>query len=124
MTILVAYTHTPEGAAALAHGQQMAQLTGQRLALFPLFTPTSEDPWPATGLELGEEAEFLQPDANSTRPAEELVDRSNQIGATMIVIGVRTRSRVGKMLMGSHAQSIILGASVPVLSVKAGEDEH
>ena len=37
----------------------------------------------------------------------------------MIVIGSRRRSLVGKLIMGSTAQRIILGAEVPVVSVKA-----
>ncbi|UYQ77794.1 universal stress protein [Glutamicibacter sp. JL.03c] len=125
MTILVGYTHTAEGAAALRHGLAAAELAGTDMALFPLFALNGEA-WPSPELasQLQHKARFVQPGANSPRAAEELIDLGNELDAQMIVIGVRSRSRVGKMLMGSDAQAVILGASVPVLSVKADENEH
>ncbi|WP_420095458.1 universal stress protein, partial [Brevibacterium sediminis] len=38
--------------------------------------------------------------------------------ASLIVIGVRRRSPVGKFLLGSAAQKIILEAPIPVLTAK------
>jgi len=46
----------------------------------------------------------------------ELVD---SIGADLLVIGARRRSPVGKALLGSVAQTVILEANLPVLVVKA-----
>ena len=52
-------------------------------------------------------------------PAEDLIDVAEKENAALIVIGLRRRSPVGKLLMGSNAQSILLHADCPVLAVKA-----
>ncbi|MBT0769944.1 universal stress protein [Kineosporia sp. J2-2] len=44
---------------------------------------------------------------------------AEQRDASLIVLGVRHRSAVGKLLLGSVAQRIILDARCPVLSVKS-----
>ena len=51
-------------------------------------------------------------------PGEDLVQFANDYEIDEIVIGVRRRSKVGKMVFGSTAQYVILKASCPVLSVK------
>ena len=57
--------------------------------------------------------------ARGNDPAEDLVDVANSEQAALIVIGLRRRSPVGKLLMGSNAQQILLTADCPVLAVKA-----
>ncbi|MBC7307670.1 MAG: universal stress protein, partial [Dietzia sp.] len=44
---------------------------------------------------------------------------AHELGADMIVIGLRRRSPTGKLLFGSNAQRILLEANCPVLAVKA-----
>jgi len=51
-------------------------------------------------------------------PGEDLVLFAEEIGVDEMVIGVRRRSRVGKILMGSNAQYIIIKAPCPVVAVK------
>lgn len=53
-------------------------------------------------------------------PAEDLVQVVKEEGADMIAIGIRRRSRTGKLLVGSDAQEILLLADCPVIAVKAG----
>ena len=49
---------------------------------------------------------------------EEIVQFAEQNTIDLIVIGVRRRSKVGKLLFGSNAQLIILTAPCAVLTVK------
>jgi nucleotide-binding universal stress UspA family protein len=51
-------------------------------------------------------------------PGEDLVGFARENGAHLIVIGVRKRSKVGKLMFGSTAQYVILEAECPVLAVK------
>ncbi len=52
-------------------------------------------------------------------PAEDLISVAESEAADFIVIGLRRRSPVGKLILGSNAQRILLDASCPVLAVKA-----
>lgn len=49
---------------------------------------------------------------------EDLVKLADENKVNEIIIGVRRRSKVGKLLFGSTAQFVILNASCPVVSVK------
>jgi nucleotide-binding universal stress UspA family protein len=52
-------------------------------------------------------------------PAEDLIAVAQEENAEFIVIGLRRRSPVGKLILGSNAQRILLDAPCPVLAVKA-----
>lgn len=51
-------------------------------------------------------------------PGEDLVEIAEKNDVEEIVIGVKRRSKVGKMIFGSNAQYIILKAPCPVVAVK------
>ena len=51
--------------------------------------------------------------------ADTLLELTDKAGAGLLVIGARRRSPVGKALMGSVTQTLILRADVPVLVVKS-----
>ncbi|MGA8248898.1 MAG: universal stress protein [Nocardioides sp.] len=53
-------------------------------------------------------------------PAEDLISIAESSGAELIVIGLRRRTPVGKLILGSNAQRILLDAPCPVLAVKVG----
>jgi nucleotide-binding universal stress UspA family protein len=50
--------------------------------------------------------------------AEDLIGTAEETGATLIVIGLRRRSPVGKLILGANAQRILLDSPCPVLAVK------
>jgi nucleotide-binding universal stress UspA family protein len=54
-------------------------------------------------------------------PAEDLLGIVEEVKAELIVIGLRRRSPVGKLILGSNAQRVLLDAACPVLAVKAGD---
>ena len=49
---------------------------------------------------------------------DQVLEVADEVSAELIVIGLRRRSPVGKLLMGSVAQRILLGAECAVLAVK------
>lgn len=50
--------------------------------------------------------------------AEALIAVVEDVAADLLVIGIRRRTQVGKMLMGSVAQRVLIDAPCPVLAVK------
>ena len=53
---------------------------------------------------------------------KDLIGIAESSGAELIVIGLRRRTPVGKLILGSNAQRILLDAHCPVLAVKADAD--
>ena len=51
-------------------------------------------------------------------PGEDMVRFAKEKGIDSIILGVKRRSKVGKMLFGSNAQFVILSAPCPVITVK------
>jgi nucleotide-binding universal stress UspA family protein len=49
---------------------------------------------------------------------DQVLEVADEVSAELIVIGLRRRSPVGKLLMGSVAQRILLGAECAVTAVK------
>ena len=129
MTILVAYIPRAEGQAALEKGIELAKERNEFLIVVNA-TPggSGDDPSRADAQDVervelllsvsGIKAEFKQfvRGKNAVEELEELVATSN---ASMLVIGLRRRTAVGKLLMGSMAQEILMQISCPILAVKA-----
>ncbi len=51
-------------------------------------------------------------------PGEDIVDYAKENAIDEIIIGIKRRSKVGKLLFGSNAQYIIIKAPCPVVTVK------
>lgn len=131
MTIVVAYSPDTYGRAALAHGAAEATLRGEHLLVVndtrgdalvdDRFAHEDEIARVRERLAtLGLEAEVRQEVVRDV--AEGVVKVAVETAASLIVVGVRHRSPVGKALLGSVAQRVILDAPCPVLAVKPDED--
>ena len=129
MTILVAYVPRPEGQAALDKGMELARKQGERLVVVNA-SPGGphEDPSVADALDVervekdlaasGLDVEFKQ-FVRGKGPVEEIEALVESLHVSLLVIGLRKRSPVGKLIMGSVAQDILLSVPCPVLAVKA-----
>ena len=59
----------------------------------------------------------------SSRQSSNLIAVAEEENAEFIVIGLRRRTPVGKLILGSNAQRILLDATCPVLAVKASRED-
>ena len=128
-TILVGYTPTPEGSAALARATLEAQRQQAHLAVLntgkegnyadPIFASEQDiDAVAADLVNAGVPHTIYRPN-DDLSAAEILLAIADRIHADLIVIGLRRRSPVGKLITGSTAQEVLLNANCPVLAVKA-----
>jgi nucleotide-binding universal stress UspA family protein len=128
MNVIVGYRPTPEGRAALDRAVEETRRSGGRL----LVVNSAEQPngTPAgISAERGADAlserlaaagiahDIRQLDANDD-PAESILSSVSDSSTDLIVIGVRRRTPVGKLILGSVAQEVLLDADCPVLAVK------
>jgi nucleotide-binding universal stress UspA family protein len=67
----------------------------------------------------GSDHEVRHVEAGSRSPADVVLDEARELEAELVVVGLRRRSRVGKVLLGSTAQTVILEAPCPVMAVRA-----
>ena len=129
MPVIVGFVPTKEGRAALDAAVVAARSRGSRLLVVNASTGAAsadnryvdDEQLVALRSELdasGVDYEVSQA-VHKKDPAEVLVELAEETNADLIVIGVRRRTPVGKLLLGSQAQKILLDAECPVLSVKA-----
>lgn len=123
MAIVVGYIPTKEGAAALARAGEEALLRKTDLIIINSDRDGADDGSVLTTLgedlkKQGVDVEVRQL-VRGNEPAEDLIGVAEEIGAELIVIGLRRRTPVGKLILGSNAQRILLDAPCPVLAVKS-----
>jgi nucleotide-binding universal stress UspA family protein len=131
--VVVGYVPKPEGKAALRFAAEEAKLRNASLVVVNSHRGgrefDREDAMDSESQleevrdqlkEAGVEHEIRQL-VRGLDPAEDLMNVAAEVGADVIVIGLRRRSPVGKLILGSNAQRILLDAPCPVLAVKAAE---
>jgi nucleotide-binding universal stress UspA family protein len=133
MSIVVGYVATLEGESALRRAAEEAKLRGMKLVVIHSNRGGRE----LDGEESVRKDQELErvrrqlDDAGVTSevrqlvrgldPSEDLITVAEEIAADMIVIGLRRRTPVGKLILGSNAQRVLLDARCPVLAVKADD---
>jgi len=119
MTIVVAYADTPPGHAAVAAAVAESARRSEHVVLVPAVrgeAPPSvadlERRWPGAAGRLEVEVGDLGD------PSDAVVQVAQRREARLVVLGLRSRTPVGKLVFGSTAQRILLDATCPVLAVK------
>jgi nucleotide-binding universal stress UspA family protein len=133
MTIVVGYVPRAEGRAALRRAAEEARLRSTKLIVINSNRGgghLDEDDAIEHERELAQVREELDAEGiehevrqlvRGLDPAEDLIAVATETEADFIVIGLRRRTPVGKLILGSNAQRILLEAPCPVLAVKAEE---
>ena len=129
MTILVAYVPRPEGQAALDKGVEIAKRRKERLVVVNASPGgRKEDVAMADAQDIerveallagsGVDAEFKQ-FVRGQRAVAEIEAMVESLQVSVLIIGLRKRTAVGKLILGSVAQELLLSVPCPVLAVKA-----
>ena len=130
MTVAVAHQVSATSRKALVQAVQEAKFRATDLAVLHVVDSIDADSQEAYRLGVSDEIEKVvgQDPAVPWRLhlatagqdlAGALLKLVDSVGADLLVIGARRRSPMGKALMGSVAQTVILEANLPVLVVKA-----
>jgi nucleotide-binding universal stress UspA family protein len=128
MTIAVAHSDSDRGRAALKHAAEEALFRGQPLAVLRVVPGVDEVTTDDAAINERIAAELADytdlkwqihsaPEGYDT--AEALLELAENVDAALLVIGSRKRTRVGKLILGSVVQRVLLDAQIPVLVVKA-----
>jgi nucleotide-binding universal stress UspA family protein len=130
--VVVGYVAKPEGEAAVELGIAEAKLRGVGLIVVNSQRGGREYD-DSTSLRTEKDLSALEAKLKASgvdhevrhlvrghEPAEDLINIAEACSADLIVIGLRRRTPVGKLILGSNAQRILLDAPCPVLAVKVG----
>jgi nucleotide-binding universal stress UspA family protein len=136
MSVAVAHLSSPTGSLALAAAAQQAVQRGTKLTIIHLSDAVDLDVDAAHHAGVSDELGKVLEEAGITdltwdlklaaaadevhNTAETILRLATEAGADLLVIGARRRSPVGKFVLGSVTQEIILRADIPVLVVKTG----
>jgi nucleotide-binding universal stress UspA family protein len=130
MTVVVGYTPSGQGIAALAAAVRQARRTGKHLVVAshlyndPDAGPTAADEDAVrsalTDLDAADVPATVRTCTGSDI-GESLLEAAREAEAELLVIGLRRKSPIGKLNLGASARKVFLLAPCPVLAVK---DEH
>ncbi|WP_415971197.1 universal stress protein [Rhodococcus sp. 077-4] len=124
MTVVVGYSPTTEGKGALPFAFREALMRGTDLLIVAEDSSASDSDFGAIVESARDEASAVGviTKVHDNEPgrshADNLIDLSFDEQAQLVVIGIRRRSPVGKLFMGSISQRVLLEAQCPVTAVK------
>jgi nucleotide-binding universal stress UspA family protein len=120
MSLLAAIPDSPEGQAALDTAITEAQRLDTELIVVNLSLTALDAPEFPPDLAVT----VVDREGRSDRdPADAVLDEIANRSIDRLVIGLRRRSPVGKALLGSISQRLLLESPVPVLAVKPPDHE-
>lgn len=125
MTVLAAYNETTQGDAAFAASVAEAKRREAPLVVLVLTPQPDDAPVPSRlGALISQYSGTKVTVAfrsDKIDVADAILDHAERINAEIIVLGSKKRTPVGKFLLGSTTQRVLLDAPVPVLVIKASE---
>src|SRR5690349_5388317 len=133
MTVAVVYAISQTGRLALNQAIEEAQRRNEDLAVLHVLGSPDPQRSDAYRRSISEEVDnalasngmlvgwklHLRHAPSDAEVNDVLLRLIDEVDAALVVVGARRRSPIGKALLGSTAQSVVLGARSPVLVVKA-----
>ncbi|MFI8568671.1 universal stress protein [Rhodococcus sp. NPDC078407] len=124
MTVVVGYSPTIEGKGALPFAFREAHMRGTDLIIVAEDNSAAAAEFGATVESARDEVAAIgvttkvHDNEAGRSHADNLIDLSFDEQTQLVVIGIRRRSPVGKLFMGSISQRVLLEAHCPVTAVK------
>ena len=143
--ILVPTDGSPEGELAVCHALDLAAVHGASVrAIYVVDTARyagmpMETTWEGVGDLLYDDAESaletvaeLAADRDvdvetavvEGSPSREIITHAEETGCDLVVMGTHGRGGIDRLLLGSVAEKVVRGSSVPVLTVRIGDGEE
>ncbi len=127
MTVVVGYVPTETGFSAVTEAEREARCRGVGVVVVNVVStagyvlPTAADQQNldavAAHLSAAGVAHSLRHVTDNSAPSEVILDVAREVGASLIVLGLHQRSWIARRVLGSTAQSVVLGAPCPVIVV-------
>ncbi|MGM0447371.1 MAG: universal stress protein [Methanobacteriota archaeon] len=142
--ILVPTDGSPEGELAVCHALDLAAVHGASVrAIYVVDTARyagmpMETTWEGVGDLLYDDGEAAletvcelaaDRDVNvetavvEGSPSREIITHAEETGCDLVVMGTHGRGGIDRLLLGSVAEKVVRGSSVPVLTVRIGDEE-
>ena len=143
--ILVPTDGSPEGELAVCHALDLAAVHGASVrAIYVVDTARyagmpMETTWEGVGDLLYDDGEAaletvreLAADRDvdvetavvEGSPSREIITHAEETGCDLVVMGTHGRGGIDRLLLGSVAEKVVRGSSVPVLTVRIGDGEE